>query len=160
MIWTIKGCKDIHTRKFEFVSKTQFLYHEISENNVKSNFFITRRGGFKTKKLQTWYRYFLIGKQKSVMSCLTLFKIPEIDMYWNPSPVLWLQQKSYVWKSIGQHLTPEWGRGGCSQGFGVLSGFWSCSQGFGVKIGNLIEKSIKKGTLKPKIKKRALLPLF
>ena len=52
------------------------------------------------------------------------------------------------------------GRGGCSQGFGVLPGFWSCSQGFGVKIGNLSKKSFKKGTFKPKIKKRALLPLF
>ena len=55
---------------------------------------------------------------------------------------------------------PGGGGGGCSQGFGVLSGFWSCSQGFGVKIGNLSEKSIKKGTFKPKIKKRALAPLF
>jgi len=58
------------------------------------------------------------------------------------------------------YLIVQRGRGGCSQGFGVLSGFWSCSQGFGVKIGNLSEKSIKKGTFKPKIKKRALLPLF
>ena len=46
-------------------------------------------------------------------------------------------------------------REGCSQGFGVLQEFWSCSQGFGVKIGNLSEKSIKKGTFKPKIKKWA-----
>ena len=43
---------------------------------------------------------------------------------------------------------PDHGGGGC------------CSQGFGVKIGNLSEKSIKKGTFKSKIKKRALLPLF
>ena len=58
----------------------------------------------------------------------------------------------------------------CFQGFGVatrvlelLSGFWSCSQGFAVKCENLSDlflKSSEKGTLKPEIEQRALLPLF
>ena len=46
------------------------------------------------------------------------------------------------------------------EGGGAALRVLECSQGFGVKIGNLSEKSIKKGTFKSKIKKRALLPLF
>ena len=58
---------------------------------------------------------------------------------------------SFLAKSLNKPLKGYRGRGGCSQGFGVLPGFWSCSRGFGVKIGNLSEKSFKKGTFKPKI---------
>ena len=62
------------------------------------------------------------------------------------------------------------GRGGRSQGFGVATRVMECCQDFGVAPRVLeenvkiyltfYEKSFIKGTLKPKIEKRALLLLF
>ena len=69
---------------------------------------------------------------------------------------LWIYTTHHTYSPDLSKRRPQRGRGGCSQGFGVLPGFWSCSQGFGVKIGNLSKKSFKKGTFKSKIKKKGL----
>ena len=47
------------------------------------------------------------------------------------------------------------GRGGCSEGFGIAPRVYNVKM-----YPTFYEKSFKKGTLKPKIEKRAMLPIF